>query len=281
MKKILCILLSAVIIMGLFLFPASAKELKVPSTKAEIVADYNRVINELKEGKEKSVNVKGINNTDIKIIEGPASMETILQNVLDSFLGESLNSSTFYKGESATGESITTAIPPFGKSANLSKNDVTSAKAEINADGGYDIILTLPKEQYIMEDGNIIATPTIRNKVFATSLDLSFAPVALNHIYVDFINSKITATVDPEGRLTHLCYEETDIIDLAVEIEKFEEAIRLKVENNMREDFDITYDYECTCRCHKKGIISFFWKIINFFERLFGKNVVCDCGILH
>ena len=37
----------------------------------------------------------------------------------------------------------------------------------------------------------------------------------------------------------------------------------------------------CSCNCHKGGISGFFFKLINFFEKLFGKNKVCKCGVKH
>ncbi len=38
---------------------------------------------------------------------------------------------------------------------------------------------------------------------------------------------------------------------------------------------------ECDHSCHKGGIIGFFWKIINFFNKIFRLNEVCDCGLSH
>ena len=38
---------------------------------------------------------------------------------------------------------------------------------------------------------------------------------------------------------------------------------------------------ECDHSCHKGGIAGFFWKIINFFSRIFGTNKGCDCGVAH
>ncbi len=38
---------------------------------------------------------------------------------------------------------------------------------------------------------------------------------------------------------------------------------------------------ECDHNCHKGGIKGFFWKITNFFNRIFGLNKVCECGELH
>ena len=37
----------------------------------------------------------------------------------------------------------------------------------------------------------------------------------------------------------------------------------------------------CSCNCHKGGISGFFFKIINFFQKLFGMNKVCACGVKH
>ena len=38
---------------------------------------------------------------------------------------------------------------------------------------------------------------------------------------------------------------------------------------------------DCSCNCHKGGIAGFFFKIINFFQKLFGMNKVCACGVAH
>ena len=38
---------------------------------------------------------------------------------------------------------------------------------------------------------------------------------------------------------------------------------------------------DCSCNCHKGGIVGFFFKIILFFQKLFGMNKVCTCGVKH
>lgn len=38
---------------------------------------------------------------------------------------------------------------------------------------------------------------------------------------------------------------------------------------------------ECDCNCHKSGISNFFFKFILFFQRLFGSNKECACGVAH
>ena len=38
---------------------------------------------------------------------------------------------------------------------------------------------------------------------------------------------------------------------------------------------------DCECKCHKGGIEGFFYKIVLFFQKLFGQNKVCACGMNH
>lgn len=38
---------------------------------------------------------------------------------------------------------------------------------------------------------------------------------------------------------------------------------------------------ECDCNCHASGIKKFFFNFILFFQKLFKKNAVCDCGMAH
>ena len=38
---------------------------------------------------------------------------------------------------------------------------------------------------------------------------------------------------------------------------------------------------DCSCNCHKGGIAGFFFKILNFFQKIFGMNKVCACGVKH
>ena len=37
----------------------------------------------------------------------------------------------------------------------------------------------------------------------------------------------------------------------------------------------------CDCNCHKSGILNFFFKFALFFQKLFGSNKYCSCGIAH
>lgn len=38
---------------------------------------------------------------------------------------------------------------------------------------------------------------------------------------------------------------------------------------------------KCDHNCHKSGIAGFIWKLVNFFNRIFGSKKYCDCGVSH
>lgn len=51
--------------------------------------------------------------------------------------------------------------------------------------------------------------------------------------------------------------------------------------NDYNKDFDNSRVDKCSCTCHKTGFISFIYKIIRFFWKLFKINPVCSCGASH
>ncbi len=38
---------------------------------------------------------------------------------------------------------------------------------------------------------------------------------------------------------------------------------------------------DCSCNCHKSGISKFFFNFVLFFQKLFGSNKECACGVAH
>ena len=46
-------------------------------------------------------------------------------------------------------------------------------------------------------------------------------------------------------------------------------------------NFEITVTDPCDHICHQGGFLGFFWNIINFFNKLFGLNPFCGCGLAH
>ncbi len=53
-------------------------------------------------------------------------------------------------------------------------------------------------------------------------------------------------------------------------------------DNNDDNNEDVTDPSEnCSCNCHKSGISNFFFKIGLFFQKIFGSNKYCGCGVAH
>lgn len=69
-------------------------------------------------------------------------------------------------------------------------------------------------------------------------------------------------------------FSEYVIVD---ESSKFEEPV-IPEEPTIPEEPE---EKDCSCNCHKGGISGFFFKILNFFQKIFGKNKVCACGAKH
>ena len=51
-------------------------------------------------------------------------------------------------------------------------------------------------------------------------------------------------------------------------------------------DYGCGYEFDnavenCSCSCHKSGISKLFFNIILFFQKLFGTNQECKCGVAH
>jgi len=40
-------------------------------------------------------------------------------------------------------------------------------------------------------------------------------------------------------------------------------------------------EIKCSHICHKSGFMGFIWKVINFFQKLFGISPMCECGAAH
>ena len=46
-------------------------------------------------------------------------------------------------------------------------------------------------------------------------------------------------------------------------------------------DISDTPDDPCSCKCHGNFIQRLIFKITNFFQKIFGQNKVCTCGVKH
>lgn len=54
-----------------------------------------------------------------------------------------------------------------------------------------------------------------------------------------------------------------------------------KCDNGCGHEFEKPADDNCDHLCHKDGFLGFIWKIVQFFQKLFRINPVCECGAAH
>lgn len=102
---------------------------------------------------------------------------------------------------------------------------------------------------------------------------------ALGHNYSADWTVDVEATCFETGSQSRHCTRCTSTVDV-IEIPVLEHEIEDGFCNNCGSDFRDPVE-KCSCNCHKGGFAGFIFKFILFFQRLFGANKECDCGIEH
>ena len=84
------------------------------------------------------------------------------------------------------------------------------------------------------------------------------------------------------------CYKNGDNINADIGSSSSEEKVSSEENVSRDTSTDTSSQQEkpeekpCNCDCHAGGIKAFFFKLINFFAKIFDKNArVCDCGKAH
>lgn len=92
-----------------------------------------------------------------------------------------------------------------------------------------------------------------------------------NHNYTAV---ELKATCDVSGTITYTC-SCGDVYTEAIEPigHSFDGSKCIKCNYDKADD--------CSCNCHKGGLARLIFKLINFFQKIFGMNKVCACGVKH
>lgn len=92
------------------------------------------------------------------------------------------------------------------------------------------------------------------------------------------------AELKAEGAGTYVCLVTFD----GCRFEVSDEVEITECKHSYADGNDATCDFceynraeNCGCNCHQGGIAGFFFKIVLFFQKLFGQNKVCVCGMNH
>ena len=103
-------------------------------------------------------------------------------------------------------------------------------------------------------------------------------PVPNNKNGNELEQKKITVHDSLIGK--EITVEFSDGSKITVTAEDKEFSVYAPKNSSVSNETDLSTGY-CDHMCHQGGIVGFFWKIVNFFSKLFGSNPVCGCGMAH
>lgn len=176
-----------------------------------------------------------------------------------------------------------TSITAFADSAGSLEVDTVQAICQV---GGAWTTFHFVAE----EDGHYLIHTSTSDDTTDPYVDVYYYDESGEPIYVAVVTDSIGGCYDSEdtfyAEAGKLYFVEVgnynwdeDYVEYEVCIEEWEEGLHY-----YHIDYDedgccdrCEYDY-CDHKCHDGG---FFWRITNFFNRLFGINLVCECGIYH
>ena len=180
----------------------------IPSTNAEIVAAYNKAINDAKHYTGK-VTLKKHDIIDVQLKDLPAVAEKIITPVIANLTKTEPKEAVFENAvgvDDNTRELTRWIIPGGGRDAALQEAGVASATATANADGGYTMVITLVAETSTFDGTSTTSEPThhksIMDPLELGSLDLG--PITISNADLSYPGATMTATVDSQGRLIYL-----------------------------------------------------------------------------
>lgn len=179
--------------------------------------------------------------------------------------------------------------PTFVASFNANGGACSTSNKSVKCGNTYGNLPTPTRAGYTFDGWYTSATGgtkvTASTKVTATSNHTLYAHWTCNHNTTEVRNEATPTCIETGYTGDTYCLTCGNKIKSGTVIDKVDCA------NN---DGDDMCDYcekdmstpdepekNCSCNCHKGGISGFFFKLINFFEKLFGKNKVCKCGVKH
>ncbi len=187
--------------------PATDAPAGVPSTKAEIAAAYNKVVNEAKAYTGK-VTLKKHDIINVELKDLPSIAASIINPVVQNLTQTSPEEYVFDGGKDVNDPNryVSHKIVPGGRDVAVQEAGLASASATANPDGGYTMTLTFIAETSTFDGTNTTSEPTHHKSAMDPlelgSLDLG--PISISNADLRYPGATMTATVDGQGRLVKL-----------------------------------------------------------------------------
>ena len=179
----------------------------VPSTKEEIAAAYNKVVNEAKAYTGK-VTLKKHDIIDVQLKDLPAVAEKVITPVIANLTKTNPEEYVFENGVDVNDPNryVSHKIVPNGRDVDVKPEGLANATATANADGGYTMVLTFIAETSTFDGTSTTSEPT-HHKTAMDPLELGsldLGPISITNADLRYPGATMTATVDGEGRLVKL-----------------------------------------------------------------------------
>ena len=182
-----------------------ASDSKVPATKDEIAAAYNKAVNDYKAFKG-NVTTKKVETIAIEVKDLPGPVAAIVNPVVEGFTGTTEKEFVFTNGVDPEGRTPADKIIPGGRDAAVQGAGLTEATTTPNADGGYTM-----KLKFVAESSNFDGTTnTSEPEYHKGAMDplnlgtLDLGPIKIAEAGLDYPGATVEATVDGQGRLVKL-----------------------------------------------------------------------------
>ncbi len=179
----------------------------VPSSKAEIVAAYNKVVNEAKAYTGK-VTIKKHDIINVQLKDLPSVAEKVITPVVTKLTTTSPEEYVFDGGKDVNDPNrlVSHKIVPNGRDVAVQEAGIANATATANPDGGYTMSLTFIPETSTFDGTSTTSEPTHHKSAMDPlelgSLDLG--PITISNADLSYPGATMTATVDAQGRLVKL-----------------------------------------------------------------------------
>ena len=179
----------------------------VPSSKAEIVAAYNKVVNEAKAYTGK-VTLKKHDIINVQLKDLPSIAEKIITPVITKLTTTNPEEYVFEGGKDVNDPNryVSHKIVPGGRDVAVQEAGVANATATANPDGGYTMSITFIAETSTFDGTSTTSEPT-HHKTAMDPLELGsldLGPITISNADLSYPGATMTATVDAQGRLVKL-----------------------------------------------------------------------------
>lgn len=174
----------------------------VPSGRANIIASYEKGINNLKKTKKFYMNEDSSLNITIDDITGGFLVQQSAEALLSQLLKSEPKSYDFKDGvDSSSGLSPKDVIPPFEKTLKMDDSAIYSATAKATSDGGYTVTIKLKDEKQTMYE----SAKNHEKFTLPVYIDEVLSPGAeIENYELIYSGTTITALFDKNNRITYL-----------------------------------------------------------------------------